>query len=86
MHIKATECGPSHMKEKTVSTRAFGDGALFLVLPVPLCVSQEAGLDRMLSETQNFTLFIPSVSAMQKMTKEDKDFWTSQANLPSIIK
>ncbi|XP_023668414.2 stabilin-2 isoform X1 [Paramormyrops kingsleyae] len=46
----------------------------------------EAGLDRMLSENQNFTLFIPSVSAMQKMTKEDKDFWTSQANLPSIIK
>uniref|UniRef100_A0A3B3T7Y3 Stabilin 2 n=1 Tax=Paramormyrops kingsleyae TaxID=1676925 RepID=A0A3B3T7Y3_9TELE len=61
-------------------------GALFLVLPVLSCISQEAGLDRMLSENQNFTLFIPSVSAMQKMTKEDKDFWTSQANLPSIIK
>uniref|UniRef100_A0A8C9SM31 Stabilin 2 n=1 Tax=Scleropages formosus TaxID=113540 RepID=A0A8C9SM31_SCLFO len=48
--------------------------------------SQDAGLNQMLSETQNFTLFLPSSSAVENMAKEDKDFWTEQSNLASIVK
>ncbi|XP_029103006.1 stabilin-2 isoform X2 [Scleropages formosus] len=46
----------------------------------------DAGLNQMLSETQNFTLFLPSSSAVENMAKEDKDFWTEQSNLASIVK
>ncbi|XP_052316183.1 stabilin-2 isoform X1 [Oncorhynchus keta] len=39
-----------------------------------------------LMNSQNITLLVPSTAATDKMTKEDKDFWTAQGNLPSIIK
>uniref|UniRef100_A0A8C8EX94 Stabilin 2 n=1 Tax=Oncorhynchus tshawytscha TaxID=74940 RepID=A0A8C8EX94_ONCTS len=39
-----------------------------------------------LMNSQNITLLVPSTAATDKMTKEDKDFWTTQGNLPSIIK
>ncbi|XP_041744945.1 stabilin-2 isoform X2 [Coregonus clupeaformis] len=39
-----------------------------------------------LMNSQNVTLLVPSTAATDKMTKEDKDFWTTQGNLPSIIK
>uniref|UniRef100_A0A673XJC1 Stabilin 2 n=1 Tax=Salmo trutta TaxID=8032 RepID=A0A673XJC1_SALTR len=39
-----------------------------------------------LMNSQNVTLLVPSTAATDKMTKEDKDFWTTQGNLLSIIK
>ncbi|XP_019899888.1 stabilin-2 isoform X3 [Esox lucius] len=35
---------------------------------------------------QNITVLVPSTAAVDKMNKEDKDYWTTQGNLPSIIK
>ncbi|XP_051974737.1 stabilin-2 [Xyrauchen texanus] len=46
----------------------------------------EPYLSQLLSEAENFTLFVPSVQAIEKMSKEDKDFWVSRSNLPSLIK
>ncbi|XP_066561323.1 stabilin-2 isoform X2 [Amia ocellicauda] len=45
----------------------------------------DAGLYQMISE-YNLTLLVPSNSAVDKMTKEDKGFWLTRKNLPSIVK
>ncbi|KAG7454371.1 hypothetical protein MATL_G00259010 [Megalops atlanticus] len=47
----------------------------------------DAGLSQMLSVTKNITLFLPSKSAVAKMPKGDKDFWTlRKSNLISLVK
>ncbi|MGH0147096.1 UNVERIFIED_CONTAM: hypothetical protein FKN15_021979 [Acipenser sinensis] len=45
-----------------------------------------AEIYEILSEDTNRTVFVPSEGAIEKMNKEDKDFWTSNENLPSLIK
>ncbi|KAM4614943.1 LOW QUALITY PROTEIN: stabilin-2 [Polymixia lowei] len=45
----------------------------------------DAGLSQSLSE-QNITLLVPTSSAVDKMTDDDKKFWTTKGNLPSIIR
>ncbi|XP_071400423.1 stabilin-2, partial [Centroberyx affinis] len=45
----------------------------------------ESGLSQFLSE-QNITLLVPTSAAMSKMSKDDKSFWTTKGNLPSIIR
>ncbi|XP_042259475.1 stabilin-2 [Thunnus maccoyii] len=45
----------------------------------------ESGLSRSLSE-QNVTLLVPSSAAVDKMSSEDKNFWTMKGNLPSLIR
>uniref|UniRef100_A0A673XQ06 Stabilin 2 n=1 Tax=Salmo trutta TaxID=8032 RepID=A0A673XQ06_SALTR len=58
-------------------------GNYFLSSP-PL--SQDIGISQLpLMNSQNVTLLVPSTAATDKMTKEDKDFWTTQGNLLSII-
>ncbi|KAM6984714.1 stabilin-2 [Aplochiton taeniatus] len=44
-----------------------------------------AGLSPSLSEG-NVTLLVPSSTAIDKMSSEETDFWTSPGNLPSIVK
>uniref|UniRef100_W5NCW4 Stabilin 2 n=1 Tax=Lepisosteus oculatus TaxID=7918 RepID=W5NCW4_LEPOC len=46
----------------------------------------DSGLHQMLSEGPNVTLLVPSTRAVEKMAKEDKDFWLMQKNLPSFVK
>ncbi|KAJ8245363.1 hypothetical protein GJAV_G00269960 [Gymnothorax javanicus] len=47
----------------------------------------DAGISKLLSSTQNFTLFIPSSSAVQNMPKADRDFWTGRtSSLTTLIK
>ncbi|XP_037615817.1 stabilin-2 [Sebastes umbrosus] len=45
----------------------------------------DSGLSRSLSD-QNLTLLVPSSAAVAKMSQEDKDFWTTRGNLPSLIR
>ncbi|XP_016412871.1 stabilin-2-like [Sinocyclocheilus rhinocerous] len=45
-----------------------------------------ADLSQLLSETENYTLFVPSAQATEKLSQEDKDFWMTRSNLPSLIK
>ncbi|KAM3858894.1 stabilin-2 [Diretmus argenteus] len=35
---------------------------------------------------QNVTLLVPTSAAMEKMSKDDRHFWTSKGNLPSIVR
>ncbi|ROI15334.1 Stabilin-2 [Anabarilius grahami] len=49
-------------------------------------VAQRADLSQLLSEAENFTLFVPSVQAIEKLNKDDKDFWMTRSNLPSLVK
>ncbi|XP_067346973.1 stabilin-2 isoform X2 [Channa argus] len=44
-----------------------------------------SGLSQSLLE-QNITLLVPSTAAISKMSSEDKDFWTTKGNLPSLIR
>ncbi|XP_077090778.1 stabilin-2 isoform X1 [Siphateles boraxobius] len=43
-------------------------------------------LSQLLSKAENFTLFVPSAQATEKLNKEDKDFWMTRSNLPSLVK
>ncbi|KAJ8333295.1 hypothetical protein SKAU_G00421910 [Synaphobranchus kaupii] len=47
----------------------------------------DAGISKMLSSNRDFTLLIPSTSAVNNMAKADKDFWTTRSSsLSTIIK
>uniref|UniRef100_A0A8C2PQW4 Stabilin 2 n=1 Tax=Cyprinus carpio TaxID=7962 RepID=A0A8C2PQW4_CYPCA len=48
-------------------------------------IAQRADLSQLLSETENYTLFIPSAQATEKLSQEDKDFWMTRSNLPSLV-
>ncbi|XP_026182637.1 stabilin-2 isoform X2 [Mastacembelus armatus] len=45
----------------------------------------DSGLSLSLSD-QNVTLLVPSSAAVNKMSSEDKSFWTLKGNLPSLIR
>ncbi|KAI3366323.1 hypothetical protein L3Q82_000431 [Scortum barcoo] len=45
----------------------------------------ESGLSWSLLD-QNVTIFVPSSAAVAKMSSEDKSFWTTKGNLPSLIR
>ncbi|XP_061085042.1 stabilin-2 [Conger conger] len=47
----------------------------------------DAGVSKLLSSGPDFTLFIPSVTAIQNMAKADRDFWTARSSsLTTLIK
>uniref|UniRef100_A0A671QZY7 Stabilin-2-like n=1 Tax=Sinocyclocheilus anshuiensis TaxID=1608454 RepID=A0A671QZY7_9TELE len=48
-------------------------------------LAQRADLFQLLSETENYTLFVPSAQATEKLSQEDKDFWMTRSNLPSLV-
>ncbi len=54
-------------------------------LYIYVSVFQESGLSWSLSD-QNVTLLVPSSAAVAKMSSEDKNFWTTKGNLPSLIR
>ncbi|XP_051746711.1 stabilin-2 isoform X3 [Ctenopharyngodon idella] len=45
-----------------------------------------ADLSQLLSKAENFTLFVPLAQAIGKLNKDDKDFWMTRSNLPSLVK
>uniref|UniRef100_A0A8C1K0B5 Stabilin 2 n=1 Tax=Cyprinus carpio TaxID=7962 RepID=A0A8C1K0B5_CYPCA len=47
---------------------------------------EQTDLSQLISETENYTLFVPSAQATEKLSQEDKDFWMTRSNLPSLIK
>ncbi|KAL2088083.1 hypothetical protein ACEWY4_016911 [Coilia grayii] len=67
-------------------------GCHFLVVAVEPVMSdfylwvQDARLSQFLSEASNVTVFVPSPEAVKKMSKEDRDFWLSSDNLPSLVR
>lgn len=46
---------------------------------------QRADLTQMMFERQNITLFVPSLSAINAMSKDDQDFWLSSSNIRSLV-
>ncbi|XP_053506197.1 stabilin-2 [Ictalurus furcatus] len=44
-----------------------------------------ADLTQMMFERQNITLFVPSLSAINAMSKDDQDFWLSSSNIRSLV-
>ncbi|XP_056132482.1 stabilin-2 isoform X2 [Lampris incognitus] len=44
-----------------------------------------SGLSQSLSR-QNITLLVPTSAAINAMSKDDRDFWTTTGNLPSIVR
>ncbi|KAG7497480.1 stabilin-2 isoform X1 [Solea senegalensis] len=45
--------------------------------------TKDSGLSLM---DQNITLLVPSSAAVAKMSSEDKSFWTTKGNLPSLVR
>uniref|UniRef100_A0A8C2YY13 Stabilin 2 n=1 Tax=Cyclopterus lumpus TaxID=8103 RepID=A0A8C2YY13_CYCLU len=55
--------------------RCYGTVAQVSPVPTSACVP-----------AQNITLLVPSSAAVSKMSPEDKTFWTTKGNLPSLIR
>uniref|UniRef100_A0A3P8ZT82 Stabilin 2 n=1 Tax=Esox lucius TaxID=8010 RepID=A0A3P8ZT82_ESOLU len=61
-------------------------GTVGQVSKFKVAVSDYLGTDIYLPSIigQNITVLVPSTAAVDKMNKEDKDYWTTQGNLPMI--
>nr|XP_033807631.1 stabilin-2 isoform X2 [Geotrypetes seraphini] len=46
----------------------------------------DATINTMMSEAKNITVLVPSLQAMKNMNQEDKAFWTSKDNSPTLLK
>ncbi|GAA6102753.1 stabilin-2 [Tachysurus ichikawai] len=44
-----------------------------------------AALTQMMYEKQNITLFVPSLPAINNMSRDDQDFWLSRSNIQSLV-
>ncbi|KAK3544692.1 hypothetical protein QTP86_026093 [Hemibagrus guttatus] len=44
-----------------------------------------ADLKQMMYEKENITLFVPSLPAINDMSKDDQDFWLSSSNIQSLV-
>ncbi|TSK13306.1 Stabilin-2 [Bagarius yarrelli] len=45
----------------------------------------KADLRQMMHEKENITLFVPSLSAIMTMSKDDQHFWLSSSNIQSLV-
>lgn len=47
---------------------------------------QDAQLNSVLSTTSNLTVLVPSLQAIENMDEDEKDFWMSKGNIPTLLK
>ncbi|KFP52029.1 Stabilin-2, partial [Cathartes aura] len=47
---------------------------------------QEAEINSMLSTTSNLTVLVPSLQAIENMGEDEKAFWMSKSNIPTLLK
>uniref|UniRef100_A0A8U7M4K0 Stabilin 2 n=1 Tax=Corvus moneduloides TaxID=1196302 RepID=A0A8U7M4K0_CORMO len=46
---------------------------------------QEAKINSMLSTTSNLTVLVPSLQAIENMDEDEKAFWMSESNIPTLL-
>ncbi|XP_042746083.1 stabilin-2 [Lagopus leucura] len=46
----------------------------------------DAQLNSVLSTTSNLTVLVPSLQAIENMDEDEKDFWMSKSNIPTLLK
>ncbi|POI35713.1 hypothetical protein CIB84_000535 [Bambusicola thoracicus] len=46
----------------------------------------DAQLNSVLSTTSNLTVLVPSLQAIENMDEDEKDFWMSKGNIPTLLK
>lgn len=47
---------------------------------------QEAKINSVLSTTSNLTVLVPSLQAIENMDEDEKAFWMSKTNIPTLLK
>lgn len=47
---------------------------------------QEAEINSVLSTTSNLTVLVPSLQAIENMDEDEKAFWMSKTNIPTLLK
>uniref|UniRef100_A0A8C0URD9 Stabilin 2 n=1 Tax=Cyanistes caeruleus TaxID=156563 RepID=A0A8C0URD9_CYACU len=47
---------------------------------------QEAKINSVLSTTSNLTVLVPSLKAIENMDEDEKAFWMSKSNIPTLLK
>uniref|UniRef100_A0A8C3K0V4 Stabilin 2 n=1 Tax=Calidris pygmaea TaxID=425635 RepID=A0A8C3K0V4_9CHAR len=47
---------------------------------------QEAEINSVLSTTSNLTVLVPSLQAIENMDEDEKAFWMSKSNIPTLLK
>lgn len=47
---------------------------------------QEAKINSVLSTTPNLTVLVPSLRAIENMDEDEKAFWMSESNIPTLLK
>ncbi|OXB69320.1 hypothetical protein ASZ78_015720 [Callipepla squamata] len=48
--------------------------------------ADEAELNSVLSTASNLTVLVPSLQAIENMDEDEKDFWMSKSNIPTLLK
>lgn len=51
-----------------------------------LTFMQEAKINSVLSTTSNLTVLVPSLQAIENMDEDEKAFWISESNIPTLLK
>lgn len=47
---------------------------------------QEAEINSVFSSTSNLTVLVPSLQAIENMDEDEKAFWMSKSNIPTLLK
>lgn len=53
--------------------------------PLFTCM-QEAEINSVLSTTSNLTVLVPSLQAIENMDEDEKAFWMSKSNIPTLLR
>jgi len=47
---------------------------------------QDAEINSVFSTTSNLTVLVPSLQAIENMEEDEKAFWMSKSNIPTLLK
>uniref|UniRef100_A0A8B9D608 Stabilin 2 n=1 Tax=Anser cygnoides TaxID=8845 RepID=A0A8B9D608_ANSCY len=77
-HLATCQFEPSHGWECVCPKGYEGDGRI--------CYGSAADINSVLSTTSNLTVLVPSLQAIENMDEDEKAFWMSKSNIPTLLK
>uniref|UniRef100_A0A8C3C9B0 Stabilin 2 n=1 Tax=Cairina moschata TaxID=8855 RepID=A0A8C3C9B0_CAIMO len=88
-HLATCQFEPSHGWECVCPKGYEGDGrTCYGNMNYFTCSAfmQEAEINSVLSTTSNLTILVPSPQAIENMDEDEKAFWMSKSNIPTLLK
>uniref|UniRef100_A0A8C2SSE2 Stabilin 2 n=1 Tax=Coturnix japonica TaxID=93934 RepID=A0A8C2SSE2_COTJA len=86
-HLATCQLEPSFGWECVCPTGYEGDGRICYGNAADVSkVFTDAQLSSVLSTASNLTVLVPSLQAIENMDEDEKDFWMSKSNIPTLLK